>query len=224
MPCSRAKCWSGQLGVVHAAERQPAGVELGFGAVRALVATAEGGGLVGAAGIAGLQRRDHQLLAQFPHPRLPILVGQGGRQARDQRQRAGGVAAPLRRQRQLVGDTRRVLQAVGNLSRHAALADRHPRLGQQLLVGREVGQQSAGRIALRSIEQHVLAGGIVVGRQHRAEPAHHGLLRADVERLGAPDVADDLGGVLGIAGGLVGGGERHRAFGRRRIGAGETSR
>jgi hypothetical protein len=74
---------------------------------------------------------------------------------------------------------------------------------------------------LGTVQQDVGAADVVVARQQRAEPGQHAALGVELEHLVAPEPANQVGGVAGAAGGLVGGGQGHGALGGLRIAAAE---
>ena len=154
----------GEPWVLQPRQREPAGVELGLGAVRALVDSR------------CRPRRDRRRASRRPsapsitsclrsfHMRdCAVRVGDGGRQVRDQRQRAGVVAALLRPQRLARRRGPDALRSEAGsapirLSARRAVAHRHPRLRQHLLVGRQQAASWRARLALRRRRAACLRG------------------------------------------------------------------
>ncbi len=171
------------------------------------------GGLI----VAGLQRRPDQTLADGPERRPSLVAGWGFGEVVGKRERQHAVLVAHQIAGALEGQARGVLeigrqgldQGVGGV----ALAERHARPGQGLLIGRQDGDHVARGGALLAVQQHVGAADVVVDGEQIAEAGQHLALRLRFEHLVAPEVLDQGAGVVGTAQGPLGGGQRHGALG-----------
>ena len=203
--------------VVQLRERDPAGVELGLGIVRAAGQAGVGRRGVGGAVVARAQGRIDHLTAQRPDLAGGVGVGQHGRELGRQLQRHVVQIARHQIAHAVYGQAGIVGQGGGQgrdpgVGVAGLVAQRRARRRQRLLVGRQHSQDVVQRRAGRAIEQGVGALDVVVGRHVGAVAAEHQTLGVGVERLVAPPVLDQRLGVLGAAGLLIGGGQRHGAF------------
>ena len=211
---------------VQLGQRDPAGRELGVRRIRPDGQATVGGCAIGAAGVSGAQRRQHQPLALVPDPVALIgggdLVGEVGGQHQGQRvqplaaQVGGALEGDAGRQGHVGGQGGDLFVGVPGLG-----AQRHADLGGGLLFGGQQGDHLARRRPQRAIEQHIGAPGVVLGGQHVAETGQHGPLWIGLETLAAPPAADQRGGLRRAVQPAIGGGQRHRPLRRRRSGRAE---
>ena len=199
------------------AERNPAGEELGLGEGHAPGEAVRHGDGVGVGGAAGGQQVARELAALVP-PGVVLVGDRPGQQGLGVVE-AAGAAHPLgalQLYRRLVEPRRRdAAQHRRRIGR--ARGHRQPRVGDGLVVGRQLGQQVARHLRAAVAQDAVEAGDVVLRREKLAVAVQEVVLVGAAERRVLPAVARELLDVAGTRrlGGLeaahvAGAGERRK--------------